>query len=545
MGTPMTPSRPAARFGERAAPWLVFFGAFVVLVLFRDVRVPLDGCAYAAAARDLLAGHEGDAFRWAHALHVPALALGFRLFGSLFSHDLLLFYQALDIVLGAVGLSILYLLVRDVSGGGWRPVPACVLVLLSWVYWSEAAMADEKMTGFVLALAFLLVAVRHGTSTVPRLPASEMRRGAAAGLLLGLAILMHASSVLVVPAALVLVWRSRSLRFGLSAAICAAVLVVGAYGFILGRIGVGSGADVIRYFSTGVTSYSVLATGVRGMAWLRELTQGLTKVIWAVFSEDGLQVAQILAVVTGAIWTGVAVLAWHHRRDARLQWALALLVTGMLFGTTYAPSAPDSYMILVVPLAVYSTVALRRKRVRWLAAVAIACVALFNGAHYYGFSRDREGSADRRYQQAIEATLAPGDVLVVLDSVTGVQAGTYTILPIHRFLNPQLQHVGSSDFLSNPTVAPFPGLAREGRLYIEGICFETWEGRGSATIESSAIPESVQRAYELLPVVAFEEYSTAYHRRYKNIFRLMPRRPAESSAADGLLQRYVLSPDAL
>lgn len=471
----------------------------------------------------MLAGDYSGAFRWSHALHVPFLGLAHRLAGGLFGGDILRLYQHLDIVLGSIGLALLYLIVRRFAADRRAPMTACALVLLSWGFWSEAVVADEKMAGFLLAVTFCHLLLKLVVDEPESGSRRAVRNGVVLGLVLALAILMHASSVLLAPAAAVILVRKRAFRVATALALSCIAAIAATYAVILVAFDAGRGDGLLGYFSAGVTSYSVLATGLRGAAWLREIVQGVTKVIWAVFSEDGMRRGQLLAVATGGLAAAVGALAWRVRRDRSLDWVHVLLAVTGAFGLTYAPSAPDSYMLALVPLAVYATIAMRTRPGRAV-VLGLLCVAVLNnGAHYWSFARQSGGDVDAGYQRAVRSGLRDGDVLVVLDAVTGVASGTQTIMPIHQYWNPGLTLLPSSGFLADPSAPAVRALAESGRLHIEGICFESFATRGDADISRTGTFGALAQLYDLRLAVPFDGYSNSYHRRYKGIYNVSPR----------------------
>lgn len=510
---------------------LLALAALALLVLLRDARVPLDGSAYAAAARDLLAGRPAEIFRWSHLLHVPFVAACTWCFRGVPGIDTLGLYQALDLVLGAVGMLLLHLLYGRLGLGGWQRLVGCLVVLLTWAYWSEAAMADEKMTGFACLLAFLVSASRQAPREGIPTRTAEARRGLLDGFLLAVAMLLHAAAVLAAPAMLAQALVARRWRYACMACAAAVTIVAAAYGLVFLE-GMGESAgDTTGFFGSGVSSFSIFATRIGPGQWLREVAQGSTKVIWAVFVEDGMKWALLAAALAASTWLGVGLAAWRTRSDRDWLWVRVLLVGGTAFGLTYAPSAPDSYMVLVIPLGAYVARVLSRRPWRVWAVIALAPMFVFNLAQYVGFADESFGRPERAYQAAIGRTLAPGDTLVHLDAMTGVANGTQTILPIHRYANPGLIHCGSSGFLAQPAAHAYEGAARSGRLYIEGICFETRDTRDEGGIGPGAVGlDRLSGLYDLVPVIDGADYSRAYHRRYKGVFRLEPVR-GEGGAA--------------
>ena len=499
---------------------LVFFVSTVFMVLLRDVRTPLDGSAYALGVQRLAAGNFEDVFRWSHALHVPVLFVGYRLASAVTQVDVLTYYQVLDILLGAGGLCLIYLLVGRVSHSVVDAVLACLLVMFSWVYWIESVTADEKMLGYFFVLIYLNLLDRFLGGD----PQEDKSPGAiqvvALAFILSLSILLHASAVLVVPVSVFLIIRRKAFRFGVLTALVSVSLVLAAYALILNLLGATGWEEVGAYFSSGVSRYSVAATGISGVAWARNVVQGLTKLLWAVFSEDGFKTGLFFAGLNTLFLVGVLWMMWKHRRDQKLQGFMVLLVTAGIFGMTYAPDSPDSYFLMLVPVAVFFAKALEIKKFRYAGLVLLAILIANNGAHYLGFSTFVDEGVDKRYQESIGHRLSGGDVLVVLDADMGMKVGTQAIIPIHAYFNPELEHIPGTDFFTDPLAARFLALAREGRLFIEGLCFEDFENRNESEIRETRPYLDLAEVYNLEPVVRFAEYSSLYHRSYKHVFRL-------------------------
>ena len=101
--------------GDLVASALLLVCGLAVLFAMRDQRLPLDGCAYTAAASELVAGGDGEVFRWSHLMHVPALAAASRLLSADGVEEIFRLYQTLDMILGAVGLLLLHLSLIHIS----------------------------------------------------------------------------------------------------------------------------------------------------------------------------------------------------------------------------------------------------------------------------------------------------------------------------------------------------------------------------------------------------------------------------------------------
>jgi len=499
---------------------LIFLVSTVLMVLLRDVRTPLDGSSYALGVQRLAVGNFEDVFRWSHALHVPVLFVGYRLVSTVVQVDVLTYYQVLNILLGAGGLCLIYLLVRRNSRRAVDAVLACLLVMFSWVYWVESVTADEKMLGYFFVLIYLNLLDRFlgGDPQEDRSPGAI--QAVALAFILSLSILLHASAVLVVPVSVFLVVRRKAFRFGVITALVSVSLILVAYAVILNLLGSTGWEEVAAYFSSGVSRYSVAATGISGVAWVRSVVQGLTKLLWAVFSEDGIRTGLFLVGLNTLFLAGVLWMMWRHRRDQMLQGFMVLLVTAGIFGMTYAPDSPDSYFLMLVPVAVFFAKALEIKKFRYAGLVLLAILIANNGAHYLGFSAFRDEGVDKRYQESIGQRLSGGDVLVVLDADMGMKAGTQAIIPIHAYFNPELEHIPGTDFFADPSSARFLALAREGRLFIEGLCFEDFDNRNDSEISKAGSFLVLAEVYDFEQVVRFAEYSSLYHRSYKHVFRL-------------------------
>lgn len=500
--------------------FLLFLGFAGVMILLRDVRVPLDGSAYALGVQRLAAADLVDVFRWSHVLHVPFLFFGYRLVDLVWNVDVLAFYQGLDIMLGAGGLCLLFLLLRRVGCGSIPSALACVFVLFSWVFWIEAVTADEKMLGFFFVLVYLNLLHEYlGFNSTENKNLNWVRAGAL-GTFFALSFLFHASAILVLPLSVYLVISRRAFRFGVVAGLVSAVLVLGTYVLVLNRMGTTGWDDVVAYFSSGVSRYSIAATGFTGMVWANAVAKGITKLLWAVFLEDGKAVAFVMAGLSLLFLAVLAAVAWLNRQDRHWRGFLVFFLTVVVFGMTYAPDAPDSYFLMLIPLSLFFAKALTTPKFKYPALVFGAILIVSNLSHYIEFSTFRDEGVDRRYQEAIGNQLSQGDVLVVLDADMGMDAGTQTIIPIHAYFNSNLEHIPSSSFFNSPTDERFIHLARQGRLFIEGICFEDFHTRLDREVEDNPAFRELARVYNLELEVIFSEYSTLFHRSYKNVYRV-------------------------
>jgi hypothetical protein len=505
--------------------WLLvsFVASAAFMAVFRDVRTPLDGSSYSTSVLSLAQGNYDNVFRWSHVLHVPVLYVGYRLLCTVAHVDVLSYYQALDILLGAAGLCLLYRLVYRTTRALGPSILSCLLVMVSWVFWEESVTADEKMMGFVLVLLFLNL-LQHFLDDARRdVRVTSRWRVMVLAIVLSASILAHASSILVIPACAYLVSQRRVVRFGLATAAVTAVLVIAVYVVILNLMKVSSVDGVIAYFSLGLNRYSIAATGVSATAWVRQLGQGVTKLTWAVFAEDGMTTALILAGVNLLFMGGLLLMMWRHRRLQQLRWLAIMFVTALIFGAIYAPDAPDSYFLLLIPSAAFFAMLLREPRFRVFSLGVFGMLLLNNGAHYLNYSAFRDNGADRRYQEAISGRLSASDRLIILDTATSSSKGTQALVPIHVYFNSLVGYIPSSRFLADPTAAEFIALARRHQLFIEGICFEEFANRAATDIHDSAKYGDLMATYDLEVAVPFTDYSSMYHRAYKNVHRLIPK----------------------
>jgi len=509
---------------DRALQGLVVLAAAIVFAVLRDVRVPVDGCTYACRARDLLEGAEGPFLVWAHLLHVPVLALVHRLVGLVATVDLLAVYRGLDIVCGAAGLGLVFSLCRRLSGGRLASLAACLLVMVSWVYWIESTTADEKMPGFVLVLAYLVLLLRHVEDGERGGPV--LRPALALSLTLSAAILLHVSAVLVVPMSLYLGLARRRRRLVAATAVITAAVTVAAYLVAANQQGVSSLADVRDFFSTGTGTYSIFTNYPVSPRLAQAYAQGLTKLVWAVFADGdpGLRVA--IAGVNVLLVGGLSLWLWR-RRAAILHRALIILLgTSLLFGLTYAPDCPDSYFLMIVPLGMAFAAALTGSRPLRRAALLTVLVLLVvnNGRHFLSFSAFRAERTEAAYAAAIEEGLGEDGVLVYLDSRAASEDRTLPLASLHAYLQPGRELVPCSEFASDPLRDDFRAAAAAGRLFIEGLCFEDAANVASRDVSANARFRDLSRLYDLEVAVPFGAYSSAYHRTYKDVYGLTPKR---------------------
>jgi len=510
-----------------APRWLtlaIFVLAVTLLGLLRDVRIPVDGAGFAVTCTRLGAGDLEDAFCWSHVLHVPAVLTGHRLITAVFPLDLLSFYQRLDILLGAVSLCLLCELLRRLHVSTGAAVTACLLLGFSWTFWSEAVTADEKMTGFCLVLLYLNLLLRTLAAAARdgRRPATG--RAVMLGLILATAVLMHASALLVVPASAVLFARYRAVRSGLLAGAVAGGVVLLAYAAIVRALDLNGSDEILAFFSPGWSRYSVAVTRVSGWDWAQQVAQGFTKLHWAVFAEDGPRAGLLLAGCNAILMVIVLRAMWHDRHDRQRQWLAVLFVTAGLFGATYAPEVPDSYFLASIPVAASVAVALRERRLRWLALGLLAILIVNNGLHFVRFSAFQDNRADMRYQRALAGLLTDGDHLVALDEAHAATVGTQAIMPVHAYFQPAVALIPCSEFFAAPLAGPYRQQADRGRLFIEGLCFENHDNRALADVRQSASFRRLAAIYDLQLVIPFAEYSSLYHRAYKGVFRVRPGR---------------------
>lgn len=151
---------------------------------------------------ELVAGGDGEVFRWSHLMHVPALAAASSLLSADGVEEIFRLYQTLDMILGAVGLLLLHRLYWMLGIGIWPGVAGCIFVLFSWalVGGCNGRRKDVRIRGFARFSDRL-----HPTScsSPPGSRTSETNRALVAGSLLSAALLLHASAVLGAAAVLV------------------------------------------------------------------------------------------------------------------------------------------------------------------------------------------------------------------------------------------------------------------------------------------------------------------------------------------------------
>jgi len=504
----------------RALQGLVVLAAAIVFGVLRDVRVPVDGCAYACQARDLLAGAEGPFLVWSHLLHVPVLALVHRLVGLVASVDLLAVYQGLDIVCGAVGLGLVFSLCLRLSGRRLASLAACLLVMVSWVYWLESTTADEKMPGFVLVLAYLVLLLRYVEDGARGGPI--LRPALALSLTLSAAILLHVSAVLVVPMSLYLGLARRRRRLVAATAAITASITVAAYLLAAALQGVSSVADVRDFFATGTSTYSVFTNYPVSPRLALAYAQGLTKLVCTVFAhgDPGLRVA--IAGVNVLLIGGLTLWLWRRRASILHRALLVLLGTSLLFGLTYAPDCPDSYFLMIVPLGMAFAGALAGPRARVALLAALVLLVVNNGRHYLAFSSFRAERTEAAYAAAIDEGLGEGDVLIYLDSRAASEDRTLPLASLHAYFQPGRELVPYSEFARDPLRGDLLAAAAAGRLFIEGLCFEDGANVASRDVSGNARYRDLARLYDLEVAVPFGAYSSVHHRTYKDIHGLTP-----------------------
>lgn len=508
----------------------IVLGAVVVFGVFRDVRISVDGCTYACHAHVLLAGEGARVFVWSHALQVPVLALVCQLAGAQSPVEILAVYQWLDIICGAVGLGLIFGLCLRFTGRRVASICACLLVMFSWVYWIESVTADEKMLGFVFVLLYLILLFRYleddggvGARTV-------FLRTVGLSFSLATAILLHASAVLVVPVSLYLGLSRRQYRLVASVASITVSIIVAAYVLFARLQGASSAADFLHFFSSGSSTYSIFTSYPVSPHLLLDYAQGITKLVWAVFADGDPRLRVAIAGANALLIAYLVLWTWRRRSSTRYRALLVFMATGLIFGMTYAPDSPDSYFMLIIPLGMAYAGAMAGSRRRAALLLILIAMMVHNFRQYHAFSSFRAERTDVAYQMAIEEGLPDTATLIYLDNVAALEHRTLTVLSIHRCFQTGRDLVPFTEFSRDPLRANFREAAGAGDLFIEGICFENSANIASCDVSGSARYLDLVRLYDLEIAVPFCDYSSRYHRAYKNVFRLTgPKLPAATT----------------
>jgi len=501
----------------------IVLGALIVFGVFRDVRISVDGCTYACHARDLLAGEGSQAYVWSHVLHVPVLALVCRLVGTQAPNEILVIYQWLDIICGAIGLGLIFSLCFRLTASRLASFCACLLVMFSWVYWIESVSADEKMLGFVFIPLYLVLLFRYMEDAGDVRARTVFRRTVGLSITLTAAILLHASAVLVVPVSLYLGLSRRQYRLVVSVASMSLLMTVSAYMLFARLQGASSASEFLHFFSTGTSTYSIFTSYPVSPHLLLDYAQGVTKLVWAVFA-DGDPRLRIAIAVANALFLAYLVLwTWRRRSSTRYRALLVLIVTGLIFGMTYAPDSPDSYFMLIIPLGMAYAGALSGSRRRAGLLLILVAMMINNSWHYYSFSPFRAERTELAYEMAIEEGLPDTATLIYLDNLASIEHRTLTVFSIHSCFQEGRDLVPFTEFSRNPLHADFREVSGTGNLFIEGICFENSENIASCDVSGSARYQDLIRLYDLEGAVPFCDYSSRYHRAYKNVYRLTGR----------------------
>jgi hypothetical protein len=345
----------AAPMGDRgwtAAAAGVLAGAAYLLTL--SAHYSSDGMAFARLTRD------GDLtaplfFQAEHLLYPFVGWLVVRLLAPFGLNDPLVALQVLNALGGAVAVGAFCWMALRLVPSATAAGAATVALAASYGWWYHSSDAEDQIlanAGLLLALAAL--AAGRGPYLRGLLPTG---RGWAVVLGLAVAMLIHATSILVVPAALILFFRDATRREAVVLAVLGAALVGVPY-LIIG-VGVHGYRDVAAWRSW---LLAAPGQGVWGRVSSRNLWAGLQSLaaaaIWlpAAPTVAGLRALQPAALfgfaATGAVAAGLlaAVVAVARSRDrlgiALLVWALT--IAG--FGAYWAPDDPQFWLLVLPPL---------------------------------------------------------------------------------------------------------------------------------------------------------------------------------------------------
>jgi hypothetical protein len=377
---------PSGRAASLVAAAL--FLAFVFLYLFTlSKNYSLDGLSF---ARLITEGDLGQPlfFQAEHLLFPLAGWFWFSVWQLLgYDQGALLPLQVLNALLGALGVALFYLALRSLmtrraglpapaigtSGTAWFALPPALALGVSFAYWFHSTGAEDQIASnaFLLASFLALTWARH------RSTGSWL---VLAGVSLALAILLHATQVLFLPAALLALglwrrsWKPAALLVALSGLLVA--LPYALVGWL--ALGLRAPGGYLAWF------LSAPSHGIWGRAGWGSLWQGMKTLGASVASlgegpnfrtiaSGNLDLTNVLRVLLFlALLLGFALaLAWGmraaHRDSSITAVALVWLLSYGLFALYWAPEDIQFWIATLPPLLLLSTQA-------WLGLPRLALV---------------------------------------------------------------------------------------------------------------------------------------------------------------------------
>ncbi|HEX6350682.1 MAG TPA: hypothetical protein VF160_14995 [Candidatus Dormibacteraeota bacterium] len=238
------------------------------------------------------------------------------------------------------GLILLAAPLRAVGlGSAWLWLPG--LVALALAAYSAAGRAGVIAVALnplllldYLALLNDLFFLAAGLAAVGLL---RHRRAAAAGALIGLALVLKQTAVILVPAVGWLAWRAGRRRPALATAIVVVVVLVGP--FLLWSPGAFVAGTATYFYGSGIDAFPIRGFGLPGLL----LDAGVIPSRWAAFPSALVQVPLLLAVLAA----GAIALRRSFSWPRLWLWTAAIAFVLFFFGRTLAPN----YLTLVVVLA--------------------------------------------------------------------------------------------------------------------------------------------------------------------------------------------------
>ncbi len=427
-------------------------------------------------------------YRPAHPLTMPIAILFTHLMIPIIGHNYLLSYAILDSLLGALAVSLFYLVCNIFIPNRKFGLICALGLAFSFTFWENHVMAEDRSLAWVvlvlyMPLVFSYVGEFHPFKWFEKL--KVWQKGFVTGLFLGLVISVHFSLVLLILFTLILGWRYHGLKYFKSRDffwfIIGCALVSGIVyllvaialgvsnpnefiGMFFGYYTGGKGAQFFGLSDPGSFSLTVALRGMAGGVFTafffyisnNPLYQSLIIGIWAIMilflifvfiNERKNKVISSFFFIY-AIWFGHFI---FFAPDDRNSWAFLLVPFWLSVCICMDLVPKDGLKLILFKRKIPDKLAKSFWQIMTIFVVILFVnnTIVFADAH---FNHDEK----EKFVNFLESKIQDDDVMIIVDSSTGMFFSYYSdIEPINFILlvsEPSLSNYVNTSFINNRTI---------------------------------------------------------------------------------------------
>lgn len=305
-----------------------------------------------------------DLFHPAHPLMMPIAITFTHMMSPIIGKNYLLSYAILDVILGALAVSIFYLVCNKFINNRKYSLICSFALAFSFTFWENCEMAEDRVLGyiFLIILIPLLFAFVGEIKPFKRFEALKTwQMGLVTGIFMGLTIAAHFSLVLLFLFSLVLGWRYHGLKFFKSqkfiwyligtAIVCGIV-----FGLVAWSLGVSNLSEFIRMFTgyhTGDRGTQYFALSDPGnISWtvqFRGMVGGVFTAFFMFVSDNPIYNMAIIGICAIMLLI-LAFIMINARKNKVVSSFYILIVIWFTHFIFFAPDDRNSWAFLLVPI---------------------------------------------------------------------------------------------------------------------------------------------------------------------------------------------------